>query len=169
MENNILKEFKQNAIFRLKEGERMLYLAFDKISEDQLWQRAVPHGMSLGNQLLHCCGNMTQYIIASLGNKKDGRQRSAEFETQGGATSSDLLKKVTATVALAVETIETTSEEEYLRMRKVQGFNLSGVGAVLHAVEHFSYHVGQVAFWVKQLTQSDLGFYDQQDLNQLNS
>jgi uncharacterized damage-inducible protein DinB len=53
-------------------------------------------------------------------------------------------------------------------MRKVQGFNLTGIGAVLHAVEHFSYHVGQVAFWVKQLTNSDLGFYDQQDLNQLN-
>jgi len=169
MENNILKEFKQNAIFRLKEGERMLYLAFDKIGEDQLWHRAFPQGMSLGNQLLHCCGNMTQYIIASLGNKKDTRQRSAEFETQGGATSSDLLKKVTATVALAVEIIQTTSEEEYLRMRKVQGFNLSGVGVVLHAVEHFSYHVGQVAFWVKELTTSDLGFYDQQDLNQLNS
>jgi len=134
-----------------------------------LWHRAFPQGMSLGNQLLHCCGNMTQYIIASLGNKKDTRQRSAEFETQGGATSSDLLKKVTATVALAVETIQTTSEEEYLRMRKVQGFNLSGVGVVLHAVEHFSYHVGQVAFWVKELTTSDLGFYDQQDLNQLNS
>ena len=80
-----------------------------------------------------------------------------------------MLKKVTATVALAVETIQTTSEEEYLRMRKVQGFNLSGVGVVLHAVEHFSYHVGQVAFWVKELTTSDLGFYDQQDLNQLNS
>ncbi|MGA1777081.1 MAG: DinB family protein, partial [Flavobacteriaceae bacterium] len=77
-------------------------------------------------------------------------------------------KKLTTTVALAVETIETTSEEEYLRKRKVQGFNLTGIGAVLHAVEHFSYHVGQVAFWVKQLTNSDLGFYDQQDLNQLN-
>ena len=168
MENNVLEEFKNNSIYRLKEGERMLHLAFKKIDEEQLWLRAVPQGMSLGNQLLHSCGNMTQYIIASLGNRKDNRQRTAEFETQGGATSSELLKKLTTTVALAVETIETTTEEEYLRMRKVQGFNLTGIGAVLHAVEHFSYHVGQVAFWVKQLTNSDLGFYDQQDLNQLN-
>ena len=52
--------------------------------------------------------------------------------------------------------------------RKVQGFDLSGLGAVLHAVEHFSYHVGQVAFWIKQLTTEDLGFYADQDLTQLN-
>ena len=98
MENNVLKEFKNNSIYRLKEGERMLHLAFKKIDEEQLWLRAVPQGMSLGNQLLHSCGNMTQYIIASLGNRKDTRQRTAEFETQGGATSSELLKKLSTTI-----------------------------------------------------------------------
>ena len=51
----------------------------------------------------------------------------------------------------------------------MQGFELSGVGVVMHAVEHFSYHTGQIAFWVKQLTQEDLGFYDGMNLNTKNS
>ena len=50
----------------------------------------------------------------------------------------------------------------------MQGFEFSGLGAVLHAVEHFSYHVGQIAFWVKQLCEEDLGFYRDHNLNQLN-
>jgi uncharacterized damage-inducible protein DinB len=39
---------------------------------------------------------------------------------------------------------------------------------VLHAVEHFSYHVGQLAFWVKFLTHQDLGFYEGIDLTENN-
>jgi uncharacterized damage-inducible protein DinB len=39
---------------------------------------------------------------------------------------------------------------------------------VLHVVEHFSYHTGQIAFWVKQLTDHQLGFYANVDLNQQN-
>jgi uncharacterized damage-inducible protein DinB len=45
---------------------------------------------------------------------------------------------------------------------------LSGVGVVMHALEHLSYHVGQIAFWIKLLTKEDLGFYAQHDLTQLN-
>ena len=36
---------------------------------------------------------------------------------------------------------------------------------LLHAVEHYSYHTGQIAFWTKQLKNTDLGFYDGMDLN----
>jgi len=39
----------------------------------------------------------------------------------------------------------------------------------LHAVEHFSYHVGQTAFWVKYMTKQDLGFYNGVNLNKTNT
>ncbi len=47
----------------------------------------------------------------------------------------------------------------------MQGFNLSGIGIVIHAVEHYSYHTGQIAFWAKLMTNKDLGFFDGRDLN----
>ena len=53
MEEALLIEFKQNAIFRLEEGQRMLHLAFAKVGEDSLWKLPVKNGMALGNQLLH--------------------------------------------------------------------------------------------------------------------
>ena len=52
-----------------------------------------------------------------------------------------------------------------IRVRDVQGFNLSGIGIVMHVVEHLSYHTGQIAFWIKLLKDKDLGFYDGIDLN----
>ena len=79
MENQVLSEFKKHAIFRLNESQRMIHLALAKVNEEQLWQLPVNNGLRLGNQLLHLCGNMTQYLIASLGEKTDERKRDEEF------------------------------------------------------------------------------------------
>lgn len=168
MDTIILDEFKQNAIFRLEEGQRMIHIALGKLNDDHLWTLPVKNGVPLGNQVLHICGNMTQYAIAALGAQADERQRDLEFSTQGGWTLSSLLQKLDTTVADAIASITTASTDDYIQKRKVQGFEFSGIGVVLHAVEHFSYHVGQIAFWVKQLTEADLGFYDHHDLTQLN-
>ena len=168
MDNLLLDEFKQNAIFRLEEGQRMIHLAFAKIGEEQLWKIPVAQGLSLGNQLLHICGNMTQYAIASLSELPDQREREKEFATKEGFAKAELLQQLDHTISLAISSINEASATQYTQLRKVQGFELSGVGVVLHAVEHFSYHVGQIAFWIKLLTEEDLGFYAQHDLTQLN-
>ena len=169
METLLLDEFKSNAIFRLKEGQRMILLAFNNIDEQQLWLYPQKNGLALGNQIVHICGNMRQYIISSLGCQYDLRKRDLEFSIQGGMSKKELLEHLERTIHQAVEVIQKTEAKEYTTYRKVQGFTLSGLGVVLHAVEHFSYHVGQIAFWVKQLTNQDLGFYKNVDLNQSNS
>ena len=169
MKNLILDEFKNNSIFRLREGQRMILLAFSSIDEEQLWLYPQKNGLALGNQIVHICGNMRQYIISSLGCQYDVRKRDLEFSIQGGMSKKELLEHLERTIHQAVEVIQKTEAKEYTTYRKVQGFTLSGIGVVLHAVEHFSYHVGQIAFWVKQLTNQDLGFYKNVDLNQSNS
>lgn len=168
MNDIILKEFKENAVFRLEESLRMITIAFSKITADMLWKRPTENGMALGNQILHSCGNMTQYICTSLGEQKDERKRDLEFSTHTGVTKEELLKQLVITIRTAQNTIRNATALQYETIREVQGFKLSGVGVVLHAVEHFSYHTGQIAFWVKQVTQEDLGFYDGIDLTQNN-
>lgn len=168
MNDIILKEFKENAVFRLEESLRMITIAFSKITADMLWKRPTENGMALGNQILHSCGNMTQYICTSLAEQKDERKRDLEFSTHTGVTKEELLKQLVNTIRTAQDTIRNATALQYETIREVQGFKLSGVGVVLHAVEHFSYHTGQIAFWVKQMTQEDLGFYDGIDLTQNN-
>lgn len=169
MNDIILEEFKKNALFRLDESLRMICIALGKIENDVLWKLPVENGITLGNQLLHSCGNMTQYIISSLGEQGDLRERDLEFVVDESKTLDDLIEKLKATVAASKETIENATQEQYIKIRMVQGFELSGVGVVLHAIEHFSYHTGQIAFWIKQLTREDLGFYNGKELNTNNS
>ncbi len=168
METQILNEFKIQSIFRLKEGYRMVVKALDFIDEKELWQLPVENGMSLGNQILHSCGNIRQYIISSLGNQIDSRKRDLEFKTKSQLEKKVLLKQLEETIDASIQIIKKTNEQEYLKVKKVQVFSFSGIGLVLHAVEHFSYHVGQIAFWVKFLTQKDLGFYNGIDLAKNN-
>jgi uncharacterized damage-inducible protein DinB len=112
---------------------------------------------------------MTQYGIGSLGGHPDTRDRDAEFSVSGTHTKAQLLEKLEKVVLQVKEGIDTCNIEELLRIRNVQGFKMSGLGVVIHLVEHLSYHTGQIAFWTKILKNKNLGFYDGIDLNSKNS
>ena len=60
--------------------------AFDRIrhclgqlSDEQVWQRESEAMNSIGNLILHLCGNVRQWIVSGIGGAKDVRQRPNEF------------------------------------------------------------------------------------------
>ena len=165
MRHDLATEFVQQACYRMDESTRMLRTALDELPEADLWKRPNTASNSVGNLILHLCGNIRQYAISALGGAEDSRQRDAEFAARGGFDKAALLDNLLTTVTEARETIARADAENLLRERSVQGFLLSGMGIVLHVVEHYSYHTGQVAFWTKLLRDKDLGFYAGMDLN----
>lgn len=160
-----VSEFLENSIYRLDEGTRMIKISLDSISESDIWKKPNELSNSIGNQITHICGNMTQYIIASLGEQDDYRNRDEEFSMTGGFTKIQLIQKLEETVKNAKLVLNGCNKKQLVKKREVQGFNLSGIGIVIHAVEHYSYHTGQIAFWTKLMTNKDLGFFDGRDLN----
>ena len=84
MKTSVTESFIENALFRIDENTRMLSLAFSKVTEAQLWESPNAVSNSLGNQILHLKGNLTQYLISGLGGQPDFRQRDLEFSTQKG-------------------------------------------------------------------------------------
>ena len=169
MEDKFREEFVQNSLYRLDENMRMNSISLKHLSDEDIWKRPNESLNSIGNLILHICGNMTQYVIASLGGTEDIRERDVEFTVESGYTKKELLQKLADTIEAAKRVINDAKVDQLVRKREVQGFYFSGIGVVLHAVEHYSYHTGQIAFWVKQLKNMDLGFYDGQDLNVKNS
>jgi len=139
-----------------------------QLSEEEVWKKPNSTSNSIGNLILHLCGNITQYIHSSLGKEEDSRKRDMEFSIKGGYSKIELLEKITMVTNKAIQIIEHTSEEELLRKRMVQGFGYTGIGIIIHVTEHYSYHVGQIASWTKLLKDKDLGFYEDYDLNILN-
>lgn len=162
------EELLRNALFRLDESTRMVKKSMEELSEEEVWQRPNAALNSMGNLILHLCGNMTQYIISSLGEAEDTRERDKEFSTRGGMDKKALLQRLETTVETAKRVIFDAPVEQLIKVRSVQGFQFSGVGVILHAVEHYSYHTGQIAFWVKWLKNKDLGFYAGMDLKKRN-
>ena len=160
-----VSEFLENSIYRLYESTRMIKISLDSISESDIWKKPNESSNSIGNQIAHICGNMTQYIIASLGEQDDYRNRDEEFSMTGGFTKSQLIQKLEDTVKEAKIILKQCNKKQLIKIREVQGFKLSGIGIVIHAVEHYSYHTGQIAFWTKLMTNKDLGFFDGRDLN----
>ena len=168
MNEEFKKEFISQAIHRIDENTPKLIACFQELGEAHIWRRPNQHSNSVGNIILHLCGNIRQYAISSLGNRKDIRERDKEFSKDRCYTATELLKKLTDTLDEAKAIIQNVSEEELLRKRKVQGYTHSGIGIVIHVTEHYSYHTGQVIFWTKLLKDKDLGFYAGVDLNANN-
>lgn len=168
MKQSVSKEFIEQAIIRLKENTPKVKKCLDEMSDEEIWKRPNPSCNSVGNMILHLCGNITQYIISSLGGIEDKRERDKEFSAEGGFTKVELFNKLESTVSQAGKIIEKVTPEEMLNKHSVQGFELSTIGIIIHVVEHYSYHTGQVIYWTKLLKDKDLGFNSSIDLNKKN-
>ncbi len=161
-------DFKAQSLHYLHINTPRIAQCLDLLSEAEVWQRPNAASNSVGNLVLHLCGNIRQYVVSGLGKQPDGRERDAEFAAVGGISKKVLLQKLEATVQEAAAVIEAADEANLLTERVVQGIPITGVGIVIHVVEHYSYHAGQIAFWTKLLKDQDLAFYGDVDLNAKN-
>ncbi len=165
----IENELIDQCTYRLDESSRMVKKCLDQLSNDDVWKKPNESSNSIGNLILHLCGNITQYAISSLGGTEDTRQRDKEFQVTEGFSKEQLFDKLTNTLDQAKRIMKQTSVDELLRKRLVQGFNMSGIGIIIHVTEHYSYHTGQIALLTKLWKNKDLGFYADIDLNVKNN
>jgi len=159
------QEFINQSIHFISLNPQRIEICLNQLTEEEVWQKPNAETNSIGNLILHLCGNITQYIHSSLGKEKDTRQRDLEFSTQGGFSKKELMDKITQVTLKAIHIIQNLSKEEALRNRTVQGFDYTGIGIIIHVTEHYSYHIGQIAQYTKLLKNNDLGFYADFDLN----
>ncbi len=162
------QEFIDQSIHRIEENTPKIVKCVDALTEEQIWQRPNETSNSIGNMMLHLCGNITQYIVSALGDQPDIRERDKEFSVKGGFSKEELVSKLIDTLNRAISVIRNTDENRQMKIHSVQGFSYSGIGIIIHVTEHYSYHTGQIIFWTKQLTSKDLGFYANVDLNKRN-
>jgi len=159
------EQIKTESIRRLRESEGRLVKCLHLLGEDLTWHRANAHVVSVGNLVLHLCGNVGQWINSTLGRTTDSRVRDDEFAEQGPLPTSELERRLGGTMDQAVLTIAGLSQDELTALWSVQGFSETGTAILMHVVEHFSYHTGQVTLHTKLLLDIDTGYYAGQHLN----
>lgn len=131
----------------------------EKLTDEQIWWRANEESNSIGNLILHLCGNARQWIIAGVGSQADHRNRDSEFQQRDPIPRAELLTLLRSTLSEIQTTLENLDPSTVLEPRKIQGHDVDILEAIFHVTEHFSMHTGQIIMLTKMLTSSDLRFY----------
>jgi uncharacterized damage-inducible protein DinB len=163
--NDLHSQLIAESLRRLREGQERIHACVKRLNDDQLWHRPNANTVSIGNLTLHLSGNVGQWINSTLGARPDLRKRDAEFNEQGPLDRKMVLERLDAVLAYAFDTISGLSEADLTRTWTVQGFTETGTAIVLHVVEHFSYHVGQITLHTKLALNIDTGYYNGQVLD----
>jgi uncharacterized damage-inducible protein DinB len=132
----------------------------EKLTDEKVWWRSGEESNSIGNLILHLCGNARQWIVSGIGGATDTRARQSEFDERSLIPRAELLLNLQQTLQEVDAVIATLPSEAMLERRTFQGTEETVMDAIFHVVEHFSMHTGQIILLTKMLTQSDLRFYD---------
>lgn len=165
------RAFLRHARFRLREDYPVkISGALAELTDEQIWWRPNEASNSIGNLILHLSGNVRQWLIAGVGGATDTRNRSGEFAERSQLNKDELLARLQTTLnevdaVLAKLETELANEETPLQREITpQGFSQAVLDSIFHAVEHFSYHTGQIVFIAKLLAGERIRFYDDQQL-----
>ena len=161
---NFSIQFKEQLLAEVRrrlftENVPRLYQCLDDLTLDEIWHKPNEHSNSVGNLVLHLCGNVQQWIVAGIGGAVDKRKRSWEFASDERFTKAELKQRV-ATLMEEVELVlQRITPAVLLRKRAVQCYEETALSILIHVVEHFSYHVGQMTYVVKLWKDKDMGYY----------
>lgn len=131
----------------------------EAMPDEDIWWRPNEQSNSAGNLVLHLCGNMRQWIVRSIGGESFSRDRDAEFAARGPVPKTELIASIRAAVTEVDRVLDALPENRLLDQYAIQTYSSSGLQAIYHVVEHFSYHLGQILYIYKLRTGADPGFY----------
>jgi hypothetical protein len=115
-----------------------------QLTDGQVWHRPGPGLNSIGNLVLHLCGNLRQWVVAGVGGAPDVRNRPAEFAEQGPVPKDELARTLEAVVGEAKRVLVGVNARQLAEVRRVQGFDVTGAAAVFDSVPHFRGHTQEI-------------------------
>ena len=125
----------------------------NQLTDEQIWWRSHPSLNSIGNLVLHLCGNVRQWIVAGLGGAADMRDRPAEFTERGPIPRAELLRRLEAVVAEAQAVLRRQTADQLVAVRRVQSYEVTGLAALFDSVPHFRGHTQEIV----GMTRAQLG------------
>lgn len=142
--------FGEAAARQIEEYLAKIRWALDRLPEDRLWWRPAPGTNSVGNLVLHLCGNLSLWVLGGIGGEPVSRDRAAEFAATGGPAAGELADRLAAVVARCAARLRRLADEDLGLRLAIQGYEVDALAAAFHAVEHMGYHTGQILLLLKQ-------------------
>jgi len=149
------------------ESYHRIFRCLNLISDEQLWRQVNPEIPAIGSLILHLCGNARQWILSGIGGKPDNRARDLEFLIHTNIKKTELVFLMENLRVNLNQVLVEMPGHKLDEIYTIQGFQESGFSVIIHVIEHFSYHTGQISTLTKLFTSKDLGYYDQSNFNKL--
>lgn len=124
-----------------------------QLDDAQAWWRPREGMNSIANIILHLCGNVRQWVIASVTGAADTRDRPGEFAERGPLSRDELARRLDAVVAEADAVLAAVTDAQLLEPRRVQGFDETVLSALHDSITHFNGHTQEIV----SLTRLQLG------------
>jgi hypothetical protein len=153
------KEFLRISIEKLRRSGSRIEDCVGRLNHEQIWTRNTDNVNSIGNLVLHLCGNVRQWIGFGIGDLADQRDRDSEFAARGGLEPKELIERSRKTVSDAVDTLGNFDTARLMDKVTIQNIEVSKMEAIYQVVEHFAQHTAQIIFVTKMLTGDDLGYF----------
>ena len=160
--NLLIKDVKRRLF---DEGIERIKKCLSHLTEEQVWYKHNSNINSVGNLILHLCGNVTQYILHGVDGQADIRQRAKEFSEKGPIATSILEQQLDDLQVKVNAALDRISADHLVEDRVVQGFDENVISILIHVTEHFSYHVGQITYYTKYIRDVDTAYYGGLDLD----
>ena len=155
----IEQEFLRISTEKLRRSGSRIEDCVRRLNYDQIWTRNADNVNSVGNLVLHLCGNVRQWIGFGIGDLADQRDRNSEFAARGGLEPAELIERARKTVSEAIDIIGKFDGARLMEKVTIQNYEVTKMEAIYQVVEHFAQHTGQIIFVTKMLTGEDLGYF----------
>ncbi len=132
----------------------------DVLDDADIWWRPNEQSNSIGNLILHLCGNVTMWILGGVGRLPFERHRQMEFDERRQVPAAELRRQLSAVVQQADQVLSSVDGAELLSRREIQGYDVTVLEAIYHVVEHFGMHTGQIIFLAKARAARDLRLWE---------
>jgi len=160
--NLLISEFDKRVF---EESYNRIYTCLRMLNDDQIWQAPNDKIPAVGNLILHLCGNARQWILTGIGDAVDNRNREEEFNIHTNIKKSDFIFLMENLRSHLKETLTQMDSMDLAKRTVVQGFEVTYFSIIIHVLEHFSYHTGQITTLTKIITNQETNYYKNIDLN----
>ena len=155
---DLAKAYLAEAREQLAKATEVIRNCLGQLNDEQAQWRPHESMNSVGNLVLHLCGNVHQWIISGVGGEPDVRDRPKEFAERGPFDREELARQLDEVIRQADEVLGAVTPTQLLERRRIQGFETTGLSAIFDSVAHFKGHTQEMVCLARMQLSDDYRF-----------
>lgn len=152
-DDSLKAAFAEGLIREVNNACELIVHCLEQLDEDEVWKRPTPELNSVGNLILHVCGNLKQWFLTAAGKNPEPRNRPKEFSEQGPIPKSELIQQLQSTREMCLRAVEQTERNTLTAIWTIQGYSVTGADAMIHSAAHLRGHTQEIV----HMTRTKLG------------